>query len=139
MEKNSILLRNNMNTKIVMSSSAILLGVSGIALSFFPKEIMHYTYPDSPAAFSLFFQILGALYFAFAMLNWTAKENFIGGIYGRPIAIGNLTHFIVAGLALIKGISAGYSTSLIIIITIAYAIYAIFFSLIFFTHPTTKE
>ena len=44
-------------------------------------------------------QIIGSLYFALAILNWMSKGSFIGGIYNRPIAIANLTHFVIAGLA----------------------------------------
>jgi hypothetical protein len=36
------------------------------------------------------------------MLNWMAKGTIIGGIYNRPIAIANLTHFLIGGLALAK-------------------------------------
>ena len=31
-----------------------------------------------------------------------AKESLIGGIYNRPIAIGNFMHFAVGAMALIK-------------------------------------
>ena len=47
-------------------------------------------------------QLLGGLYFGFGMLNWTAKGNLTGGIYSRPVAMGNLTHFVMGGLALLK-------------------------------------
>ena len=88
------------NTKWVMTLSAFVMGVTGILLSFIPQEII--TFFDSQATSKLdtiVLQVVGALYFGFAMLNWTAKSNLIGGIYGRPIAIANLSHFLVASLA----------------------------------------
>ena len=36
------------------------------------------------------------------MLNWMARGNIIGGIYSRPVAVGNLIHFAIAALAMVK-------------------------------------
>jgi Na+-driven multidrug efflux pump len=126
------------NTKWVMISSAVVMGITGIILSFVPQEVI--TFFDSQATSKLdtiILQVAGALYFGFAMLNWTAKSNLIGGIYGRPIAIANLSHFLVASLALIKAYSS--EQSLLLIPAIVYSIFAIFFSIIFVTHPLKQE
>jgi hypothetical protein len=72
------------------------------------------------------------------MMNWTAKANLIGGIYARPLAIGNLTHFVIGALALSKG----YSLSQPIIfqaITLIYIVFAISFVIVFFRHPVTNK
>ena len=74
------------------------MGVTGIILSFIPQEVSHFL--SLTESTPIVFQILGALYFGFAMLNWTAKANLIGGIYSRPVAIGNFTHFLIGGLIL---------------------------------------
>ena len=88
----------------------------------------------------LLMQIIGSLYFAFAMLNWMSKGSLIGGIYGRPIAIANLTHFVIAGLALIKGILSNPSLSYIIwSIAIIYSIFAILFGIVAFNHPVSEN
>lgn len=122
------------NTKWVMTLSAIAMGISGILLSFLPQEIISFFDSQAPSKLdAIVLQVLGALYFAFAMLNWTAKSNLIGGIYGRPIAIANLTHFLIVSLALIKACSSGLS--LLLIPAIVYSLFAISFSIIFFTHP----
>jgi hypothetical protein len=36
------------------------------------------------------------------MANWMAKDSIIGGIYARPLSLGNFTHFLIGGLALVK-------------------------------------
>lgn len=118
-----------------MSISATILGAAGIFLSFLPQEsagFMGWSSTDP-----VVFQLLGALYFGFAMVNWTAKANLIGGIYGRPVAIGNFTHFLIAALALIK-ISFKAPTAPIIAVAIVYSLLAILFGYIFFTHPLKK-
>ena len=74
------------------------------------------------------------------MLNWMAKGTLIGGIYNRPIAIGNLMHFGVGAIALVKVISTVQTHSEIIIsLTIAYVIFAILFAYVFRTNPTQRE
>lgn len=121
-----------------MTLSAIVMGMAGMLLSFMPQEIIFFFDFQAVSKFdAIVLQVLGALYFAFAMLNWTAKSNLIGGIYGRPIAIANLAHFLIASLALTKAYSSGQSS--LLLPTIVYALFAIVFSIIFFTHPLKQE
>ena len=87
-----------------MTASAVFLAAIGLGLTFGATEIAAYWLPGSTITSQLLIQLLGALYFGFALLNWMAKGSVIGGIYNRPIAIGNLTHFLVGGLALLKGL-----------------------------------
>jgi hypothetical protein len=126
-----------MNTKLLMSASAIVLGVTGIALSFAPQEVAHYF--NLSGANSIILQILGALYFGFAMLNWTAKANLIGGIYSRPVAIGNFTHFIIGALALIKSAFNHSTITFIWVAVIIYSIFAMLFGYILFNNPVMKN
>jgi len=88
----------------------------------------------------LFLNILSALYLGFGILNWMAKGTLIGGIYNRPIAIGNLMHFGVGAIALVKVVSNNQTHSEIIIsLTVIYAIFAILFAYVFRTNPTKRE
>jgi hypothetical protein len=66
------------------------------------------------------------------MLDWMAKESVIGGIYNRPIAIGNLVHFLVAGLALVKAVAAGQRSAPLLVLAAVYALLAIAFARIAF-------
>ncbi len=129
-----------MNTKIVMVSSAFFLGLIGITLSFFTKEIDVYLNSDSNNASLLFLQLMSALYLGFALMNWMAKDSRIGGIYNRPIAIGNLMNFGVGALALIKIVSKiEFHNEVIIGLAIIYSIFAICFAYIFRTHPKIEK
>jgi hypothetical protein len=123
-----------MQTKLILSSSAILFGISGILLTFAPAEAaLLFGWPISA---SILVQIVGALYFGFAMINWMSKGNLIGGIYNRPLAVGNLSHFVVASLALIK---MADKTPAVYGATVVYSVYAIAFGLILFTHPVKES
>ena len=129
-----------MNTKPLMTLNAIILALIGISLIFLPKEILDYFELSASDTLELLMQITGSLYFAFAMLNWMSKGSIIGGIYGRPIAIANLTHFVIAGLSLIKGIMANSGFSYVIwSIAIVYSIFAILFGIVAFKHPVSKN
>ena len=122
-----------MNTRLVMTASALVMGALGLSATFLPQEIAAYL--GASTTLPLLIQVLGALYIGFAMLNWTAKDSLIGGIYNRPIAIGNLVHFLVAALALAKGAFANPAIQMILPFAIGYAIFAIAFGMIFITSP----
>ena len=123
-----------MNTRLVMRASVVFLGVLGVGATFLPQEILARA-GALPIGFSVVLvQIAGALYLGFAMLNWMAQGNIIGGIYGRPVAIGNLTHFTIAALALVKSILAGSGAPEVIVGAAAYAVFAVLFGIIAFGH-----
>jgi hypothetical protein len=127
-----------MNTKLLMTLSAIVMGATGLLLTFLPEEILLFSDLQTNKIAELLLQLLGALYFAFAMINWTARANLIGGIYARPIAIGNLTHFMMGALLLTKGYFR-FENEILIFPTIVYSVFAIWFGLVFFTHPQQAE
>jgi len=129
-----------MNTKILMTTSAIFLAIIGALLSFLPNEIADYFNVESNLVTILFLQIMSALYLGFGILNWMAKGTLIGGIYNRPIAIGNLMHFGVGAIALVKVVSNIETHSEIIIsLTAVYLIFALLFAYVFKTNPTKSE
>jgi hypothetical protein len=129
-----------MNTKSLMTLSAMILALIGISLIFLPKEILDYFELSISDTLELIMQIIGSFYFAFAILNWMSKGSVIGGIYNRPIAMANLTHFVIAGLALIKGVLANPSLSYVIwSIAIIYSIFAILFGIVAFKHPVSEN
>ena len=126
-----------MKTKLLMTSSALFCGIIGILLSFLPNEIAEYLSVEPTIITILFLQILGALYLGFGILNWMAKGTLIGGIYNRPIALGNLMHFVVGAITLVKVISNIQThTEIIIFLTVFYAIFALLFIYVLKTNPT---
>lgn len=83
---------------------------------------------------------MSALYLEFGILNWKAKGTLIGVIYNRPIAIGNLLHFGVGAIALVKIASKIQAHSEIIIsLTAMYVIFVILFAYVFRTNPTKAQ
>src|ERR1700687_1636305 len=125
-----------MNTKSLMTVSAVFMATLGIVASFMPQEILaHYgSRPDGRSV--LLMQVAGALYLGFAMLNWTARSNLTGGIYSRPVVLGNFAHFAIGAVTLLKALIGGSSrASETIIGTVIYSLFAVWFGLVLFYRP----
>jgi hypothetical protein len=70
------------------------------------------------------------------MLNWMARANLIGGIYSRPVAMGNFLHFAMVAIALLKALLGGLRAQPILIgAVVVYSVFAVWFGLAVFTHP----
>jgi hypothetical protein len=80
---------------------------------------------------------MGALYLGFAILNWTARGVLMGGIYARPLALGNFLHFAMVGVMLIK---AAITFGVIQLATSAFvfSVFAIWFGVVLFTSPVRR-
>ena len=119
-----------------MASSAVLLGFSGLLLTFFPDELSAILVRSGNETLSMFIQIIGAMYFAFGMLNWMSRKSRIGGIYNRPIAIANMTHFMMVGITLTKlKIANSELPQGFWVIVLIYLFFAAVFIKILFTTP----
>lgn len=129
-----------MNSKLLMTASSVFMGLIGIALIFMPNEVLETLGLMPNETLTLILQLTGALYFGFAMTNWMAKAVLIGGIYSRPLSIGNFSHFFIAGLALVKiSLNSDTSSTYIYGLTIIYVLFAILFGYVLFTHPIKKQ
>lgn len=120
------------DTKLLMISSALFLGLLGAGGSFFPEEILGFYVVDVNTMSVLFIKIAGALYLGFAILNWMARGNIIGGIYSRPVALGNFFHFTIIAITLLKLAVVGESKTLFITGASLYSVFAISFGYILF-------
>ena len=117
-----------------MSVSAACMAAAGLTLSFLPQELLQLTGSPSGLPLVLLAQACGALLLAFAMLNWMARANLIGGIYSRPVAVANFLHFGVVATALAKATLALGGPALWAV-TAVYAGFAAAFGTVVFTHP----
>ena len=129
-----------MNTKLLMTASAVFMGLIGITLTFVPDEVLKILEQVPNATLNLSLQLTGALYFGFAIMNWMAKTVLLGGIYARPLSIGNFSHFFIAGLALLKAsVNANTASPYTYTLTFFYLIFAILFGYILFKHPKKTD
>ncbi|QMV42029.1 hypothetical protein [Cohnella cholangitidis] len=122
-----------MRTKILLTSSAIFMAVLGMLSTFMPQEILEYygSYREGEKFVVPAVQIAGALYLGFAILNWTARASLIGGIYNRPIALGNFLHFAMIALVLLKELKSNHGVE-IVAGALIYSAFAVWFGLVLF-------
>lgn len=123
-----------MNAKALMTTSSLVLGLAGIFALFAPEILL--TSMGVPIAnpLDVLIQLMGALYFSIALMNWTAKDSIIGGIYARPISFGNFAHFFSGTLLLAKYVLSNAFNLSILLMLVAYAIFAALFYWLVFRH-----
>ena len=124
-----------MNTRLLMQLSAILMGALGILTQFMPQELLQTMGMQTAGSATLLVQTIGSLYLGFATMNWMAKGVLIGGIYAKPLAMGNLAHFMIGALALIKAGFALEAMPLLWLTAVVYSAFALAFALVAFRHP----
>jgi hypothetical protein len=113
-----------------MSSSALFLLALGLLATFAPETL---TGPTSSGSMStLAVEVAGALYLGFAILNWMAKGDAIGGIYRRPVAMGNMLHFFAVTMTLLRLIKAGDHQSAILVVALIYVVFTVGFGFVVF-------
>lgn len=113
-----------LNTKFLMVSSALLMGLLGLGASFVPQEILSYVGAPTDGFSVVVMEITGALYLGFAFLNWMARGNIIGGIYSRPVALGNFLHFFLVTVVLLEEVLRGQAGTALIALTVPTAVFA---------------
>ena len=121
-----------------MTATALFLGLCGLAATFLPQEILGFAGVAATGNAPLFVQWLGALLLGFAMLNWMAKDSLIGGIYNRPVAIGNLVHFLIVAIAIAKLLFAGNAQPFVLILGAFYIVFALGFAWLVFAGSPVK-
>ena len=121
-----------------MILSALFLALLGILTSYFPDKVLetHGTVPDN--ATLLLVQMMGATYLGFALLNWLARGVLIGGIYARPIAVGNFLHFAMVAVMLTKAAITHGVTQLATSAAV-FSAFAIWFGIVLFRPPVSRR
>ncbi|MBD8036721.1 multidrug DMT transporter permease [Solibacillus sp. A46] len=126
-----------MKTKWLLSSSAVVMGFLGLAGTFLPEEISKILGIDPSPVTLILLQIIGGLYLGFAMLNWFTRSSLIGGIYNKPVVLGNLIHYIVVFFALIRQLAEQFHF-VYVILTLIYFGFAVWFTLVMRSNPFSK-
>ncbi len=102
----------------------------GIGLIFAPAEAAGLLFTDAGTP-PVLLSLVGAALFGFGQLNWLTRRMPVGGIYGRPVVMANLSHFVVGGLALLRAAD----TPLLWSLCAFYLTGAVFYGLLLFTSP----
>lgn len=120
-----------------MTASSLFLALLGLVLSFLPAEILSAFDVQAKPMATIALQVMGALYLGFAFLNWMARRTVIGGIYNKPLALGNFMHFTLGSFALLKAFMHIDGQAVILLpLTLSYVIFAVLFGYVFQTNPS---
>jgi hypothetical protein len=125
--------------RFLMATSALFLAALGVPCVFAPEVVLARFVANASTAAELVVQLAGALYFGFAALNWMSRGSLMGGIYGRPVAIGNLLHFVSGAFALAKSAPTLGEPALAWAIAIGYVLFALGFALVVFRNPLVAK
>ena len=105
----------------LLTASAIVNWAMGLLTSFLPEEILKHLALPLESGYVLIIQIMGAFYLGFGMINYLSRQSVIGGIYNRPILMGNIAYHGTAAIVLAKYIlSHGLYFNLYSILMIIY-------------------
>lgn len=129
----------HMNTRLLMIFTAAFFGVLGVGSTFLPQELLVHVGARPEGLLVLLVQTLGALYLGFAILNWMARSNLIGGIYSRPVALANFFSFAIGAVSLLKALASHYAAPEVVAMALFYSVFAICFGVVIFTHPAKAE
>ena len=127
-----------LQTRILMSASAAFMGILGIAASFFSHEVLALIGASVETQTVTIMQVLGALYLGFAFLNWYLRGFVIGGIYNRPLALGNMLHFSVVAITLVK-VAMAYQQAALWAFTAVYVAFSVWFGAVLFSPAPVNE
>lgn len=116
------------------------MGALGASTSFFTNEILDTLGIASNELVLRCLQLMSALYLGFAIMNWMAKTVLIGGIYAKPLSMGNFFHFAIGAIILIKlVIHNPASAKFIWAICIIYSVLAVLFGIVLFNNPSKNN
>ncbi|PIQ63498.1 MAG: hypothetical protein COV99_02445 [Bacteroidetes bacterium CG12_big_fil_rev_8_21_14_0_65_60_17] len=80
--------------------AAVVLSLTGIVTLFAPEILLSNILGTADATHPLV-SMLGGLMLAFGYMNWMGRNAILGGIYGKPLVMGNLLHGIVGTTSLL--------------------------------------
>ena len=92
--------------RLILTFSAIVLFIAGGATLFAPDELARAMDPSASQGLAVVIQLVGSGFLGFALTDWMSRRNRIGGIYARPLGMGNLLLFATAALTLARALAA---------------------------------
>lgn len=110
-------------SSVVSRLSALILLLGGLSMLFGPDIVLPAAIPGYPVTGAWLGQALGAGWLGMAALNWLQRNAVLGGIYGRPTVMANLTLYFISALSLLNALrSHDVPSSLWLVVVVATAL-----------------
>lgn len=122
----------------LFSASALFMALMGFGTTFMADDLLRHVRQPAAPILMLFVQTIGALYLAFAMLDWMLRGVAAGGIYARPLVIANLVHFLMVALVLLRWSLSGAPPG-IAVLTALFSLFALGFGMLMFRDPVGRS
>ena len=121
-----------------MVASGLFMAALGVVGIFAAPEILVLSGQISSPISVVAVQMLAAVYFGFGLTNYMARGITIGGIYAKPLAMGNAAHFGIGFMTLARVLQSQPLAPAIWVLTAMYAVFTFGFYKVAFTHPAQK-
>lgn len=125
--------------RLLMTTSALFLALLGLPCVFAPDIVLTRLAGSTSVLAEIIVQLTGALYVGFAALNWMSRGSLMGGIYGRPVGVGNLLHFFAGALAVVKVIPVIDAPPIAWVACVGYILFAVGFGLVVLRNPLAAK
>jgi len=112
----------------LVSVAALVDAVVGLLLLFMPRETMAVLLGAAAAGTERTGQLAAAAILGIAGFNWLNRYARVGGIYGRPLVLGNLLHKMTLALLLVGDAARGSIPLTGVALTIVYGLLAMAFA-----------
>lgn len=125
--------------RLLMIASAAFLVLLGLPCVFAPDRVLAQLTGSTSILGEIIVHLAGALYAGFAVLNWMSKGSLMGGIYGRPVAVGNFLHFFAGAMAVVKVIPVIGAPAIAWFACVGYILFAVGFGLVVLRNPLAAK
>lgn len=128
-----------MSSRTILTITSLLLFVAGGAAVFAADEVAGLMDLEVSFETRIFAEFAGIGMLALAIQNWMSRGRPIGGVYARPLGLGNLLFFSTSALTLGRYLSAGMLPLEVIAVCGVFALLALAFAwLVFFSRPAAE-
>jgi hypothetical protein len=83
--------------------------------------------------------VLASALLGLAALNWLARSQLLGGIYGRPVVAANSTFYFIAAIELLKVAGRRESSAALWIVAIVVAAFACVYGWLLLRGPVERD
>jgi hypothetical protein len=108
----------------ISRASAIVLAGAGIALPFAGDDLLPRLISGFPSQGAWLGQLLAAAWLGIAALNWLNRGARIGGIYGRPIVLTNISVYFISAMVLLRIVALPHAPMAVAVAALVASLFA---------------
>lgn len=128
-----------MISKVILTATAIVYGIHGVAL-LFASDLMAGLFGISlTKEMTIAAQFFAGALLGMAFINWYSRASIVGGIYGRPLVMMNMTYGLIAFLSSMRSAIDGYFNDFFWIEVVLHGILTFSFALLMYLPPDARK